>query len=167
MTVTESQKHDKTAESVLLTYIKTVTDLPLILILSVYTDFSRLAKYRFSSSKFGKIQIFSGMRNVFLYIFFSHTDFFHRILIFFVIYTDFVLDQSGRSAVTGPWIVWLLGIFFFNLHIKGEKIIQHHTTIITSVRLLLLMSNAEISHFTIGCHSWENWSHFFWCSQYW
>ena len=33
----------------------------------------------------------------FLYILFSHTDFFLKILIFFVIHTDFVLDQSGRS----------------------------------------------------------------------
>ena len=38
------------------------------------------------------------MRNFFIFIFFSDTDFFHRILIFFVIYTDFVLHQSGRSA---------------------------------------------------------------------
>ena len=30
--------------------------------------------------------------------FFSHADFLPRILIFFVIYTDFVLDQSGRSG---------------------------------------------------------------------
>ena len=36
----------------------------------------------------------------FLYIFFSHTDFFPKILIFLVIYTDFVLDQSGRSGIT-------------------------------------------------------------------
>ena len=35
----------------------------------------------------------------FLYIFFSHTYFFPKILIFFVIYTDFVLDQSGRFAL--------------------------------------------------------------------
>ena len=34
----------------------------------------------------------------FLYIFLSHTDFFLKILIFFVIHTDFVLDQSGRSV---------------------------------------------------------------------
>ena len=75
-------------------------DLPLTLILSVYIDFSPL--------EFGKIQIFflkiwqntDFFRNAisFLFIFFSDTDFFHRILIFFVIYTDFVLHQSGRSA---------------------------------------------------------------------
>ena len=35
----------------------------------------------------------------FLNILFSHTDFFAKILIFLVIYTDFVLDQSGRSAI--------------------------------------------------------------------
>ena len=40
------------------------------------------------------------MRKGFLYIFFSHTDLFSKILIFFVIYTDFVLDQSGRSVTT-------------------------------------------------------------------
>ena len=79
-----------------------ITDLPLILILSVYTDFFTLRiwqKNRFSSLKFGKIQIFSGMRKGHLFIFFSHTHFFNKILIFFVIYTDFVLDQSGRSEI--------------------------------------------------------------------
>ena len=39
------------------------------------------------------------MRKGFLYIFFSHTDFFPTIQIFLVIYTDFVLDQSGRSEI--------------------------------------------------------------------
>ena len=34
----------------------------------------------------------------FLYIFFSNTDFPPKILIFFVIYTDFVPAQSGRSG---------------------------------------------------------------------
>ena len=57
-----------------------------------------LAKYWFSPLKFGKIQIFSGMWKGFLYIFFSHTDFSPKIQIFLVLYTDFVLDQSGRSA---------------------------------------------------------------------
>ena len=38
------------------------------------------------------------MRKGFLYIFISHTDFSSKIQIFLVIYTDFVLDQSGRSA---------------------------------------------------------------------
>ena len=81
----------------------TATDLPLILILSVYTDFSPL--------EFGKIQnfypkiwqnpgFFLGMQNGFLYIFYIRTDFSPKILIFFVIYTDFVLSQSGRSAAT-------------------------------------------------------------------
>ena len=58
---------------------------------------------------FGKIQIFflkirqnadfffRNAKGFSLYFFFSHTDFFPQILIFFVIYTDFVLDQSGRS----------------------------------------------------------------------
>ena len=39
------------------------------------------------------------MRKGFLYIFFSHTDFPPKIQIFLVIYTDFVLDQSVRSAL--------------------------------------------------------------------
>ena len=38
------------------------------------------------------------MQKGFLYIFFSHTDFFPTIQIFLVIYTDFVLDQSGMSG---------------------------------------------------------------------
>ena len=44
------------------------------------------------------------MRKGFLYIFFIHTDFFPKTLIFLVIYTDFVLDHSGRSGVAplGP-----------------------------------------------------------------
>ena len=37
------------------------------------------------------------MRKGFLYIFFSHTDFSPKIQLFLAIYTDFVLDQSGRS----------------------------------------------------------------------
>ena len=68
--------------------------------ISIYRFFALriLQKYRFSSLKFGKIQIFSGMRKCLLYVFFSHTDFFPKTLIFLVIYTDFVLDQSGRSV---------------------------------------------------------------------
>ena len=38
------------------------------------------------------------MQKGFLYGVFSHTDFFPEILIFLIVYTDFVLDQSGRSA---------------------------------------------------------------------
>ena len=59
---------------------------------------SNLAKYRFSSLKYGKIQIFFRNARGFSYIFLSHTDFFPKILIFLVIHTDFVLEQSGRSA---------------------------------------------------------------------
>ena len=44
------------------------------------------------------MQVFSGMGKGLLYIFFRHIDFFPKIQIFFAIYTDFVLDQSGRSA---------------------------------------------------------------------
>ena len=65
-------------------------DLPLLPILSVHTDLLPL--------KFGKIQICAGMRKGFLYISFRHTDFFPKILIFLVIYIDFVLGKSGRSA---------------------------------------------------------------------
>ena len=39
------------------------------------------------------------MQKDFLYIIFSHTDFSPKIQIFLVIYTDFVLVQSGWSAV--------------------------------------------------------------------
>ena len=39
------------------------------------------------------------MQKGFLYIFSSHTEFFPETLIFLVIYTDFVLDQSGRSVI--------------------------------------------------------------------
>ena len=75
-------------------------DLPLILILSVYTDFLtfKFAKYRFFPLKLSEIQIFGGLPKVFLYTFLIHTDFFPKILIFQVIYTDFVSGHSGRSA---------------------------------------------------------------------
>ena len=43
------------------------------------------------------------MRKGFLCIFFSRTDFFPKILIFLVIYTDFVLDQNGRSVIVITW----------------------------------------------------------------
>ena len=48
--------------------------------------------------KLHKIQIFTGMSKVFSDTVLIHTDFFHKILILLVIYTDFVLDHSGRSA---------------------------------------------------------------------
>ena len=38
------------------------------------------------------------MQKGFIYILCSHTDFFPKVLIFLVIYTDFVLNQSGKSA---------------------------------------------------------------------
>ena len=38
------------------------------------------------------------MQKGFLYILCSHTDLFPKVLIFLVIYTDFVLNQSGKSA---------------------------------------------------------------------
>ena len=86
-------------------------DLPLILILSVYTDFlpSKFCKILIFFLKIGKIQIFPGMRKGFLYITYSHTDFLPKIQIFFLIYTDFVLDQSGRSvfAVFSPGLLSL------------------------------------------------------------
>ena len=37
----------------------------------------------------------------------SHTDFLPKILIFLVIFTDFVLDQSGRSVTVAPILYWL------------------------------------------------------------
>ena len=48
--------------------------------------------------KIGVIQIFCGMPKVFPYTILIHTDFFPKILIFLVIYTDFVSDPSGRSV---------------------------------------------------------------------
>ena len=39
------------------------------------------------------------MQKVFLYIFFSHTDSFTKILISFVIYTDFVLDTTAGKLM--------------------------------------------------------------------
>ena len=43
---------------------------------------------------------FSGMRKGFLNSFCGHADFFlSKRLIFLIVYTDFVLDQSGRSVI--------------------------------------------------------------------
>ena len=47
--------------------------------------------------KLGKIQIFSGMPKAFSHTVLIHIDFFPKILIFLVIYTDFVSDHRGRS----------------------------------------------------------------------
>ena len=57
------------------------------------------------------------MRKGFLYIFFSHTDFSPKIQIFLVIYTDFVLDQIGRSDSLLFWFLFkvltiLMGILW-------------------------------------------------------
>ena len=78
-----------------------VSDLPLILILSVYTDFLtvKFSKIQIFPLKLGEIQIFTGVPKVFSYTVLIHTDFFPKILIFLVIYTDFVSDPSGRSVV--------------------------------------------------------------------
>ena len=86
-------------------------DLPLILILSVYTDFLPL--------EFGKIQIFfleiwqntdffKECERVFFIFSLFIQIFFSKILISLVIYTDFVLDHSGRSANL------VLGFFFIS-----------------------------------------------------
>ena len=85
-----------------------IAGLPLILILSVYTDFYLL--------EFGKIQIFflkiwqntdfyQDREQVFFIFSLDIQIFFSKILIFLVIYTDFVLDQSGKSAIglDGLW----------------------------------------------------------------
>ena len=76
-------------------------------LLSVYTDFLHL--------EFGKIQILSGIQKGFLYIFTSHTNFFPTIQIFLVIYTDFVLDQSGRSVIVVLQVLTSLEIFYLRL----------------------------------------------------
>ena len=72
------------------------THLPLILILS---------DADFLPSKLGKILMFPGMGKCFLYNYIQ-TDFFPKILIFLVIYTDFVLDQSGRSVCINIMVYW-------------------------------------------------------------
>ena len=101
------------------------TDLPLILILSVYTDFLTL--------KFGKIRIFPkkirqntdffcGMPKVFPYTVLIHTEFFPKIQIIFVIYTDFVLDQSGRSAYTQSDYIY---------HLSGTELSSRESALTT------------------------------------
>ena len=45
-----------------------------------------------------KYRCFSEMPKVFPDAVINHTDFFPKILIFLVIYTDFVSDHSGRSV---------------------------------------------------------------------
>ena len=82
-----------------------ILDQPLILILSAYTDFLPL--------EFDKIQIFffeiwqnidffKECKRVFFIFSLFIQIFFPKILIFLVIYTDFVQDQSGRSAIPLP-----------------------------------------------------------------
>ena len=57
---------------------------------ATHTDFISIYRF-FLPSKFCKILVFTP-------IIWQNTDFFPKMLIFLVIYTDFVLDQSGRSA---------------------------------------------------------------------
>ena len=45
-----------------------------------------------------KTDFFTGMTKVFPYTVLIHTYFFPKILIFMVIYTDFVSDHTGRSG---------------------------------------------------------------------
>ena len=54
----------------------------------------------FLSDNLANYTFFQVWERLFLNILFSHTDFFPKILIFLVINTDFVLDQSGRSVDT-------------------------------------------------------------------
>ena len=73
-----------------------------------YTDFlaSKLCKILIFSQKICQNTDFSwNGKRFLLYILFSHKEIFHKILIFLVIYTDFVLDQSGRSALTHSLIL--------------------------------------------------------------
>ena len=85
--------------------ISTRTDLPLILILSLYTyflTFYNLAKYRILALNFGKISVVffrnGKAQRVFLIVFLIIHIFFPKIQNFLIIYTDFVSDQCGRSV---------------------------------------------------------------------
>ena len=93
-----------------------IADLPLILILSVYTDFLLL--------EFGKVQIFfleiwqntdffKECERVFFIFSLFIQIFFPKILIFLVIYTDFVLPQSGRSDIVAIVLAQLRGVQAF------------------------------------------------------
>ena len=84
--------------------LSVLTDLPLILILSVYADFLtfKFGKVQIFLLKLSKIQIFGGLPKVFPYTFLIHTDIFPKILIFQFIYTDFVSGHSGRSVFMVP-----------------------------------------------------------------
>ena len=52
------------------------------------------------------------MPKAFPYTVLIHTDFFPKILIFLVIYTDFVSDHSGRSAVRSLFFFFFFFCFF-------------------------------------------------------
>ena len=61
------------------------------------------------------------MREDFLYIFLSHTDFFPKILILLVIHTDFVLDQSGRSVKKNN--ILILPMFKFSVQLYDFSVL--------------------------------------------
>ena len=85
------------------------SDLPLLLILSVYKDFYPLEfgkKCRFSSLKFGKIKISSRPRKGFLYILFRHTDFSPKILIFLVILYWFCATPEWQVCMLCAWVLF-------------------------------------------------------------
>ena len=85
------------------------------------------------------------MRKGFLYIFFSHTDFPPKIQIFLVIYTDFVLDQSGRSAS----IFRFFKIYFYSpkiLKLKAEIAAQQVNLVTKSHGNLVLEKDHQLLH---------------------
>ena len=72
---------------------QSLADLPLVLVLSVHTDFLtfKFGKIpRWAPLKLGEIQIFLWNAKDFPYFYLIHTGFFPKILIIWVIYSDFV-----------------------------------------------------------------------------
>ena len=86
-----------------------------------------MARYRFFPLKLGKIQIFSGLPRVFSYTVLIHTDFFPKLLIFMVFYTD--LCQIIVAGLRMEHDLYFDFTFF-----------QHHTLLGTGL-------NTESTHF--------------------
>ena len=78
-----------------------ITDLPLILILSEYTYFLFLDFVKIQSfccKIWLDTDFFKNAKEISLYFLWSQRFFFPKVLIFLVIYTDSVLDQSAMSG---------------------------------------------------------------------
>ena len=86
-----------------------------------------MAKYRFSSLKLGKYSFIEECQKVFFIFSLVIQIFSVKILIFFVIYTDFELDQSGRYEYTfislfslsSGLLVFLIDYVFINLYLEN------------------------------------------------